>query len=616
MRFCRILLLTCPALFAGGLLLTLSLPCAQAADPLTASGEYVTVSPVVANGVLYVASFSRPGQAGHLRAIDLAGDSAAALWDAADRMPAPGTGAAPGDLPDSDPPQYIDPDNQYRTLFTTQTVRSSETLMPFTALQAASLQTELGVISAEASRALINSVRGRSNTSAELVDGTGDAAYPLWGISRSTPAVAGRSFLVNNAAGRQQVVYVGAEDGMLHAFHGGHWDSLLNRYNQTLPQAGQELWAYIPGSMLPFLGQQPFDDAPGAIAVHIDGSPFLGDLFLDWNGDGRRTWRTLLVGTGSIPILRQGVIFALDVSDPCQPVILWEHPLPGNNTGLTRGVVIGSIDADTTSPRIFLTAGLAVRTDLDNSPDPSNGSSGIQALALDILTGTLLWQWQASYANPQADFDTTPAQPALMDIDGDGRVEYLVFGDMLGRLWAIAADKGEALGGAPVYTLAEGAAQPIGAGVATHGRVAIFGTGGSLLADENATYAIHAVEILPVGGQLLWSYLLAPGEKIWSTPAVDRFGRIYFAASTGYPPEDPADPSASSGRLVLLDKTGQELTSTWTDHAIAGRVQIGSGVAVAVTLSGRVYRFGTVRLTPDPEAEAIGPFRLFSWRLR
>jgi glucose dehydrogenase len=278
--------------------------------------------------------------------------------------------------------------------------------------------------------------------------------------------------------------------------------------------------------------------------------------------------------------------------------------------------VIGNSSTGISPPGIFLTTSTADRTAPDGTPDPVNGSYGIQAFALDLQTGRLRWQWQSRYDGAAAGINTPPAPPALMDVDGDGTSEYLVFGDLAGRLWAIDAASGAALGGVPAYRVEGGAAQPIGAAAATQGAIAVFGTGGAAHADDEGTYALYAVEILPSGGRLLWKHQLEPGEKVWSAPSLDQLGHIYFAASTNYRPEGPATHATSTGRLVSLDRTGQPQTSTDTDSAIAGRVQVGEGLAVAVSLTGQVYQFGTFQRTFVPEELPAGPMRLFSWRLR
>ena len=58
--------------------------------------EYVTTTPVLADGVLYVASSNYPWHRGHLRAIDILDTFPVTLWDAAERMPLAGIGDVPG----------------------------------------------------------------------------------------------------------------------------------------------------------------------------------------------------------------------------------------------------------------------------------------------------------------------------------------------------------------------------------------------------------------------------------------------------------------------------------------------------------------------------------------
>ncbi|MBK6999898.1 MAG: hypothetical protein IPH35_08005 [Rhodoferax sp.] len=73
---------------------------------------------------------------------------------------------------------------------------------------------------------------------------------------------------------RRPVVYVGANDGMLHAFSGTN---------------GKELFAYIPGSV--------FSNLPTLTSLgythkfYVDGTPMIGDVPQD-----STTWRTILVG--------------------------------------------------------------------------------------------------------------------------------------------------------------------------------------------------------------------------------------------------------------------------------------------------------------------------------
>ncbi len=144
---------------------------------------------------------------------------------------------------------------------------------------------------------------------------------------------------------RKKVAYVGANDGMLHAFVIGKWkegdnpdtDNIIeNGYWVYDPkkdsEIGKELWAYIPSNLLSELkciakvnyGQE------GSTCPHkslVDLSPSVWNVFIDpGDGNGRR-WRTVLIGGE-----RGGgdVYFALDVTDPDNPIVLWEYSIIRN----------------------------------------------------------------------------------------------------------------------------------------------------------------------------------------------------------------------------------------------------------------------------------------------
>jgi type IV pilus assembly protein PilY1 len=100
-------------------------------------------------------------------------------------------------------------------------------------------------------------------------------------------------------ANRQHVVYVGANDGMLHAFDAG---TGIN------PGTGNELFAYIPRGAYPNLIKLA---SPYYNAVHqfyVNGSPQASDVQFSDN-----SWHTVLVGVEA-----QGgtSVYALDVTNP------------------------------------------------------------------------------------------------------------------------------------------------------------------------------------------------------------------------------------------------------------------------------------------------------------
>ncbi len=561
--------------------------------------EYETTTPLLADGVLYVASWEYPAHRGHLRAIDILGTFPQTIWDAAEKMPLAGTGAAPGERADSDPPASIRRDNRYRSIMTSL----GGAQLPFTADEVPRLQSVLDVASPGEAEVLVHAVRGRRGGSLEQVAGHDEDPQRLWSISRSSPVLVGNSLASRLDGHRDRVLYAGAEDGMLHAFFVSRWDTEGGNYLIDDPEGGRELWAFLPGSFLPHLKAQPLEDPLGDPVVHLDGTPVVHEQFIDLDGDGLRRWHTLLVVTGTVLTSRQSCLFVMDITDPYHPGLLWERLLPGDGAGRTRGIAVDRCrDLPEQADCVYLTADFAGG---ENAP-------GIHALALELVTGELLWQFSSPYAASGLVAGATPAVPALMDLDGDDRSDTLIFGDLVGRLWALALADGQPYGESPVYQVPGGSAEPIGAGVAVHGRVAIFGTGGVAGSDDSRQYAVYAVEIGPEESRLRWVYALAAGEKVWEPPLVYISGRLVFGTAVDYTPLAGAPAQTTSGRVVALDGEGTEELSREAAAAVVGGLASAPGVAVAVALTGEVTQFGSARRLTGP----AGSVRILSWRER
>jgi type IV pilus assembly protein PilY1 len=114
------------------------------------------------------------------------------------------------------------------------------------------------------------------------------------------------AFVAGNT-GRTPMLYVAANDGMLHAFFAGTSD--------TDPQGGKEAWAIIPTSVLPNLYTLADTNYQNVHRYFVDGTPTVSDVY-----DGAN-WKTMLVGG-----LNDGgrSFYALDVTDPVNPKGMWE----------------------------------------------------------------------------------------------------------------------------------------------------------------------------------------------------------------------------------------------------------------------------------------------------
>jgi hypothetical protein len=299
-----------------------------------------------------------------------------------------------------------------------------------------------------------------NNDNAGLVDfirGT-NRYWKLGDINHSTPVVVGPpaedsaymgtgyADFKTAYASRAKVLYVGANDGMLHCFDAG---------------TGEELWGFIPYNLLPKLRNMYAVDAVNnaryyAHDVYCDGSPAVADVQI--NG----VWKTVLVtgqGPGSGSILGSGNIasainyyWALDVTDPTNPQPLWEithtyksgnktYPSMGetwstpaigkvNHSGTTRWVAFMGSGYDNVKSGSFnlgrrfyvvrLDTGVFINTPADVSQVNTASLSGARSAY--------------SYTDIVA---TIPGSPTAVDLDGNGFTDSVFVGDLDGRLYRI-----------------------------------------------------------------------------------------------------------------------------------------------------------------------------------
>jgi Tfp pilus tip-associated adhesin PilY1 len=151
---------------------------------------------------------------------------------------------------------------------------------------------------------------------------------------------------------RTSFVFVGANDGMLHAFRVGRLvqtgnpdkpTRVVNAYNTSLSDlVGREEWAFIPRNALPYLvwyGNRNYCRVPT-----VDYKTAIFDVSIGGPATADKTvssWRTILIGTmgfgGKSITTSAGTfsssVFALDLTDwlngtSDRPTLLWEKELP------------------------------------------------------------------------------------------------------------------------------------------------------------------------------------------------------------------------------------------------------------------------------------------------
>ncbi|MCS4279502.1 pilus assembly protein [Stenotrophomonas rhizophila] len=337
------------------------------------------------------------------------------------------------------------------------------------------------------------------NSTTEIVSTADNFGYGSWTATPTWKATLGsryRAYLAAKkaAGGPPTMLYVGANDGMLHGFDAS-----------TGASAGSEVLAFIPSSSLQHMAE--LANPSYSHRYYVDGALTSSDVYY---GDA---WHTVLVGsTGAgganrapnAAAVGNGSMFALNVSNPTgftKDNVLWE--LSGktdSDMGFALGkpiiVPVSGADANA-APRFVAIFGNGI-----------NSSSGKPVLfVVDIQTGQVLNRLSPSgggYA----------LRNGLMNVvavaaSNNNRIADTVYGgDMQGNLWKFdlrdpdPANWAVAYSGAPLFTASRnGVAQPITGGfevtrAAGRGYNILFGTGQYFASDDNAVSSNSPVQSL------------------------------------------------------------------------------------------------------------------------
>lgn len=204
--------------------------------------------------------------------------------------------------------------------------------------------------------------------------------------------------------GRDSIMYVSANDGMLHAFDAG---------------TGAERFAYVPSAALAAMNGLASPSYSHRFIV--DGSLRVADVYQGAEG-GTGQWRSVLVGSQG----RGGrQVFGLDITDPDAfgtSKLLWEF------TDSDFGKFIGKpVFTRLNTGRWAVLLGNGYNSDQNRA----------FLFVIDALTGALIRKIDTGPC-PTADdpcvsnglADVTP-----WDDDGDGNVDYAYAGDLRGNVW-------------------------------------------------------------------------------------------------------------------------------------------------------------------------------------
>ena len=353
---------------------------------------------------------------------------------------------------------------------------------------------------------------------------------------------------VQNHVSRKPVVYVGANDGMLHAF-----DASEQMNSATPPQvvptstAGQEVFAYVPRAVYGNLGsltQTNFSFLPT-----VDGTPVTSDVFFDSGTSTPATtsagWHSILVGN-----LRNGGrgVYALDITDPTQVTesnaakkVLWEFssdtPAPGgscySNYGTCNPADLGftygqpNIGRLANGKWVVLVPGgyfpncSAGPYNASNCPVPTGApTAGSPAVAfsslfvLDAQTGAMIAELKTP-TNISGVTSYGLGSPVLGDYNNDQIDDIAFAGDLAGNLWRYDLSSATVSNWTVslAYQPATQGAQPITVmprlfpDPATNRFIIVFGTGKYLGTNDNTTaintQAIYGIRDLQSNGKVV-----------------------------------------------------------------------------------------------------------------
>jgi type IV pilus assembly protein PilY1 len=374
-----------------------------------------------------------------------------------------------------------------------------------------------------------NTLRGRSSVLGDIVNSEPVVASPRsdfgYGNYSDTMfsgyANTGTSGHLFDKRSWRTMVYVGANDGMLHAFDASTTNCPADAEGRVIAcptgTSGEELFGFIPNGVLGNLGKLPLPDNNFEHRYFVDGQIALGDA-----KDGG-TWKTLLVGS----VGGGGrTIFALDVSNIQSRSsfgnnnVLWERnsridndighiygkpllvPLENSRWGVIFGNGYGGNTSDPSLYVLDAFTGAVIRKLTANDGNQAANPNPIADFICQTFGG---FEWVASICARRVAAFNGLGQITAIDRNGNGKVDTVYGGDQQGNLWKFdlrsATDSAWGVynfatgGQVPLFTAETGSGataerQPITGGIRVAagpgaGVMVYFGTGRYFISGDN-----------------------------------------------------------------------------------------------------------------------------------
>ncbi len=323
----------------------------------------------------------------------------------------------------------------------------------------------------------------------------------------------GYNAFAESIKGRKPVVYVGANDGMLH----GYDASVDPDDGLATEDAGTELIAYVPSSIYGKLSK--LTSSSYSHQYYVDGSPVASEAcFSDCDSGTDPVWKTVLVG--GLNAGGQG-IYALDVTDPStfatadpSDIVLWEFTDKDDpNLGYTFSKpVIRKMN----NGKWAVVFGNGFNSTANDGHASTTGHSYLYVLFVTGPTGAgNTWQLGTDYYRIELKqppissvVPSLPLSPAsglgsvaAVDSDVDGMADLVYGGDRYGNIWKIdvssedpddwksAFDDGSAdENPLPLFTTSDGATTPTAQQITTGVEVSRHPNGGFMVFVGTGSY--------------------------------------------------------------------------------------------------------------------------------
>ncbi len=260
-----------------------------------------------------------------------------------------------------------------------------------------------------------------------------DALYPAGSEPENLGGAQTYSAFKQAEATRNNIVYVGSNDGMLHAFQAGSYSSTGSYIQAT--NNGKEVLAFVPSVVLSNL--KNYADPNYNHQYFVDATPGTGDLFY------KGAWHTWLVGGMGAG---GSAIYALNITHPSQfsqtnaSSLVVKEITPTSLSCINKSACGADLGSTFGTPiiRRFHNGDWGVV--FGNGYNSTRGTAAIYIALIDPNTGG--WNtYQLSTGDGPTNDPTGANRPngiayvTSADLDGDHISDYLYAGDLFGNVW-------------------------------------------------------------------------------------------------------------------------------------------------------------------------------------